>query len=117
MRVMVGMTAQGVTVPVDGYRMPDAGWRLLGSAYGPCVAERDFPRIADLHLSGRLQPDRIFRQNIWVTGRDMQPHGERALGGLARIGAISDEAEMLARDLAAVRQCRPRPLACRHVRR
>lgn len=62
--VMVGMTAQGVTVPVDGYRMPDAGWRLLGSAYGSCVAERDFPRIARLHLSGELPLDRLVSHRI-----------------------------------------------------
>lgn len=62
--VMVGMTAQGVTVPVDGYRMPDAGWRLLGSAYGSCVAERDFPRIARLHLSGQLPLELLVSHRI-----------------------------------------------------
>jgi Zn-dependent alcohol dehydrogenase len=53
-----------VTVPVDGYRMPDVGWRLLGSAYGSCVAGRDFPRIAELHLQGRLPLDRLVSHRI-----------------------------------------------------
>ncbi|MDH4160219.1 MAG: alcohol dehydrogenase catalytic domain-containing protein [Actinomycetota bacterium] len=62
--VLVGMTAQGVTIPVDGYRMPDAGFRLLGSAYGSCVAERDFPRIAGLFLDGALPLDRLVSHRI-----------------------------------------------------
>jgi S-(hydroxymethyl)glutathione dehydrogenase/alcohol dehydrogenase len=44
--------------------MPDAGWRLLGSAYGSCVAERDFPRIARLHLSGQLPLERLVSHRI-----------------------------------------------------
>jgi S-(hydroxymethyl)glutathione dehydrogenase/alcohol dehydrogenase len=62
--VLVGMTAEGVTIPVDGYRMPDAGWRLLGSAYGSCVAARDFPRIARLYLDGALPLDRLVSHRI-----------------------------------------------------
>jgi S-(hydroxymethyl)glutathione dehydrogenase/alcohol dehydrogenase len=62
--VLVGMTAQGVTIPVDGYRMPDAGWRLLGSAYGSCVARRDFPRIAAAILDGTLPLDRLVSHRI-----------------------------------------------------
>ncbi len=62
--VLVGMTAQGVTIPVDGYRMPDVGWRLLGSAYGSCVADRDFPRIAALFLDGTLPLDRLVSHRI-----------------------------------------------------
>jgi S-(hydroxymethyl)glutathione dehydrogenase/alcohol dehydrogenase len=62
--VLVGMTAQGVTIPVDGYRMPDAGWRLLGSAYGSCVAQRDFPRIAAAFLDGTLPLDRLVSHRI-----------------------------------------------------
>jgi S-(hydroxymethyl)glutathione dehydrogenase/alcohol dehydrogenase len=62
--VLVGMTAQGVTVPVDGYRFPDRGFALLGSAYGSCVAAVDFPRIARLHLAGRLPLERLVTRRI-----------------------------------------------------
>jgi S-(hydroxymethyl)glutathione dehydrogenase/alcohol dehydrogenase len=62
--VLVGMTAQGVTVPVDGYRFPDRGYSLLGSSYGSCVAAVDFPRLARLYLAGRLPLDRLVSRRI-----------------------------------------------------
>jgi S-(hydroxymethyl)glutathione dehydrogenase/alcohol dehydrogenase len=62
--VLVGMTAEGVQVPLDGYRVPDAGLRILGSAYGSCVATRDFPRIARLSLDGRLPLHRLVSHRI-----------------------------------------------------
>jgi Zn-dependent alcohol dehydrogenase len=62
--VLVGMTAQGVTVPVDGYRFPDRGHALLGSSYGSCVAAVDFPRLARLYLAGRLPLDRLVTRRI-----------------------------------------------------
>ncbi|HKA69194.1 MAG TPA: alcohol dehydrogenase catalytic domain-containing protein [Actinomycetes bacterium] len=62
--VLVGMTAQGETVPVDGYRFPDRGYRLLGSSYGSCVAALDFPRIARLYLAGKLPLDLLVTRRI-----------------------------------------------------
>ena len=62
--VLVGMTSQGVSVPVDGYRFPDRGYSLLGSSYGSCVATVDFPRIARLYLAGRLPLDRLVTRRI-----------------------------------------------------
>lgn len=58
------MTAQGVSVPVDGYRFPDRGYRLLGSSYGSCVAAVDFPKIARLYLARRLPLDLLVTRRI-----------------------------------------------------
>jgi S-(hydroxymethyl)glutathione dehydrogenase/alcohol dehydrogenase len=66
--VLVGMTAQGVTVPLDGYRVPDRGYRVLGSSYGSCVAAVDFPAIAELYLGGRLPLDRLVTRRIGLDG-------------------------------------------------
>jgi len=66
--VLVGMTAQGATVPVDGYRFPDRGYRLLGSSYGSSVAAVDFPRIADLYLAGKLPLDALVTRRTGLDG-------------------------------------------------
>ena len=62
--VLVGMTAQGRTVPVDGYRFPDRGHTLLGSSYGSCVAAVDFPRLARLYLAGKLPLDTLITRRL-----------------------------------------------------
>lgn len=62
--VLVGMTAQGVQIEADGYRFPDSGLSLIGSAYGSCVAAVDFPRIARLHLAGRLPLEKLVTRRI-----------------------------------------------------
>ncbi len=62
--VLVGMTAQGVTVPVDGYAFPDKGLSLLGCAYGSAVAARDFPLIAQHYLDGVLPLDQLVDRRI-----------------------------------------------------
>ncbi|MGH8835313.1 MAG: alcohol dehydrogenase catalytic domain-containing protein [Actinomycetes bacterium] len=84
--VLVGMTAQGETVPVDGYRFPDRGYRLLGSSYGSCVAALDFPRIAQLYLAGKLPLDLLVTRRIELTGVNdaLQAMRDRA-GGRAVI--------------------------------
>ena len=84
--VMVGMTAQGETVPVDGYRFPDRGYRLLGSSYGSCVAALDFPRIARLYLAGKLPLDLLVTRRIALAGVNgaLQAMRDRA-GGRAVI--------------------------------
>ncbi|MCI0686921.1 MAG: alcohol dehydrogenase catalytic domain-containing protein [Sporichthyaceae bacterium] len=80
--VLVGMTAQGETVAVDGYRFPDRGYRLLGSSYGSCVAALDFPKIAQLYLAGRLPLDRLVTRPIELTGVNtaLQQMRDRAAG-------------------------------------
>jgi Zn-dependent alcohol dehydrogenase len=68
--VLVGMSAQGVTVPLDGYRVPDRGYRVLGSSYGSCVAAVDFPAIAAGFLGGRLPLDLLVTRRIGLDGID-----------------------------------------------
>jgi S-(hydroxymethyl)glutathione dehydrogenase/alcohol dehydrogenase len=65
---LVGMTAQGVTLPVDTYRVPDRGYRILGSSYGSCVAAVDFPAIAELYLAGRLPLDALVTRRVGLDG-------------------------------------------------
>ncbi len=62
--VLVGMTAEGVRVGVDGVLFAAQGLRLLGSSYGSCIAAVDFPRLARLHLAGRLPVDRLVTHRI-----------------------------------------------------
>ena len=62
--VLVGMTAQGTAVSVDGYDVPDRGLRLVGCAYGSTVATRDFPQIAQDYLAGRLPLDQLVDRRI-----------------------------------------------------
>lgn len=62
--LLVGMTAQGVTVPVDGYALPDRGVRLVGCCYGSTVAARDFPLVAQHYLDGRLPLDDLVDRRI-----------------------------------------------------
>lgn len=62
--LLVGMTAQGVTVPVDGYALPDRGVSLIGCCYGSTVAARDFPVIAELYLAGRLPLDDLVDRRV-----------------------------------------------------
>jgi len=51
---LVGMAPTGDRVGIDIYRFVEDGKRLLGSNYGSCVPGRDFPRIADDVVAGRL---------------------------------------------------------------
>jgi S-(hydroxymethyl)glutathione dehydrogenase/alcohol dehydrogenase len=62
--VLVGMTPEGVSVGVDGLLFAAQGLRLLGSSYGSCVAAVDFPRLARLHLAGRLPIERLVTHRI-----------------------------------------------------
>lgn len=83
--LLVGMTAQGVTVPVDGYALPDRGVSLIGCCYGSTVAARDFPAIAELYLAGRLPLDDLVDRRIGLhevgdaLGRMRRGEGLRAV--------------------------------------
>jgi S-(hydroxymethyl)glutathione dehydrogenase/alcohol dehydrogenase len=61
---LVGMTPQGVRASLDVYRFVDEGRRLLGSNYGSSVPAVAFPRLARLHLDGRLPVDRLVSERI-----------------------------------------------------
>jgi S-(hydroxymethyl)glutathione dehydrogenase/alcohol dehydrogenase len=62
--VLVGMTPEGVQVGVDGVLFAAQGLTLLGSSYGSSIAAVDFPRLARLHLAGKLPIDRLVTHRI-----------------------------------------------------
>jgi len=66
--VIVGMPAEGVTVPLDPFDLADGGKRVLGCNYGSSVPSVDFPRLARLYLSGRLPLDRLVGRTTTLDG-------------------------------------------------
>jgi S-(hydroxymethyl)glutathione dehydrogenase/alcohol dehydrogenase len=62
--VFVGMGAKGDTFAFEQFPFVDGGRTLLGSNYGSTVPQRDFPRLARLHVEGRLPIDRMIEAEI-----------------------------------------------------
>jgi S-(hydroxymethyl)glutathione dehydrogenase/alcohol dehydrogenase len=62
--VVVGMPAEGVRVAFDPFELADQGKRILGCNYGSSVPSVDFPRLARLYASGRLQLDRLVGRTV-----------------------------------------------------
>ncbi len=67
---LVGMPPQGERAGIDVYRFVEDGKRLLGSNYGSSVPAIAFPRLARLHLEGRLPIDRLITERIDLEGVD-----------------------------------------------
>ena len=61
--VIVGITATGVTIPVDPGRLADGAMRVLGSKMGSVHPATDLPAMVEEYRSGRLKLDEL------VTGR------------------------------------------------
>jgi S-(hydroxymethyl)glutathione dehydrogenase/alcohol dehydrogenase len=57
--VLVGTPAPDARSSFSPFDLVDAGKRILGSNYGSSVPALDFPRLAELHLAGRLPLDRL----------------------------------------------------------
>jgi S-(hydroxymethyl)glutathione dehydrogenase / alcohol dehydrogenase len=66
--VMVGMAPENVDVSFSGYGLPEYGHSILGSNYGSSVPPVDFPRLAALHLAGKLPIDRLITDRIALDG-------------------------------------------------
>jgi S-(hydroxymethyl)glutathione dehydrogenase/alcohol dehydrogenase len=66
--VLVGLTPFGARASFDVFPFVDGSRRILGSNYGFAVAAIDFPRYAELHLSGRLAIDRLIDRRIGLDG-------------------------------------------------
>jgi S-(hydroxymethyl)glutathione dehydrogenase / alcohol dehydrogenase len=62
--VLVGLTPEGVRTSFDPFSFADGGRTLLGSNYGSTRPGVDFPRLAGLHLAGRLPVDRLISERI-----------------------------------------------------
>ncbi len=87
---LVGMTPQGERAGVDIYRFVEDGKRLLGSNYGSSVPALAFPRLARLHLEGRLPADRLITARIGLDGVDDAFAAMRRGEGARRV-VIHDE--------------------------
>ncbi len=61
---LVGMTPQDQRIAIDPLEFAIGGRTLLGCTYGSCRPERDFPRLAELQLAGRLPIDRLVSERI-----------------------------------------------------
>ena len=57
--VIVGITATGVTVPVDPGELADSGRRVLGSKMGSVHPDADIPALVEQYRSGRLKLDEL----------------------------------------------------------
>jgi Zn-dependent alcohol dehydrogenase len=58
--VIVGMPADGATVPLDTAGLAHDGVRILGSKLGSAQPARDIPLLAALYLDGRLRLDELI---------------------------------------------------------
>jgi S-(hydroxymethyl)glutathione dehydrogenase/alcohol dehydrogenase len=82
---LVGMTAQGERAGLDVYRFVEDGKRLLGSNYGSSVPAIAFPRLARLHLEGRLPIDRLITERIALEGVEVALAAMRRGDGARRV--------------------------------
>jgi S-(hydroxymethyl)glutathione dehydrogenase / alcohol dehydrogenase len=62
--VLVGMSAKGQTFAFEQFPFVAAGRTVQGSNYGSTVPERDFPRLAQMYVDGRLPIDRLIEAEI-----------------------------------------------------
>jgi S-(hydroxymethyl)glutathione dehydrogenase/alcohol dehydrogenase len=77
--VLVGMTPFGVRAAFEPFPFVDGGRSIVGSNYGSTVAALDFPRLAELHLAGRLPVDRLVDRQIGLD--DLEPAFDRLRRG------------------------------------
>ncbi|HVL54809.1 MAG TPA: zinc-binding dehydrogenase, partial [Vitreimonas sp.] len=77
--VLVGMTPFGVRASFEPFPFVDGGRSILGSNYGSTVASIDFPRLAELHLAGRLPIDRLVDHRVSLD--DLEPAFDRMRRG------------------------------------
>ncbi len=64
MCVLVGLTPEGTRASFDTFAFADGGRTLLGSNYGSTRPAEDFPRLARLHLAGKLPVERLISERI-----------------------------------------------------
>jgi S-(hydroxymethyl)glutathione dehydrogenase/alcohol dehydrogenase len=68
--VLVGMTPTGVTASFDPLELATGGRTILGCTYGSCRPAADVPRLARLHLAGRLPVERLISDRCGLDGID-----------------------------------------------
>jgi Zn-dependent alcohol dehydrogenase len=62
--VLIGIPRADTTIPLPALTIPRMERRVLGSIYGSARAERDFPKILDVYLAGRLPLDRLVSHRL-----------------------------------------------------
>ena len=68
--VLIGIPRADTVVPLPALTIPRMERRVLGSIYGSARPERDFPKILDVYLSGRLPLDRLVSHRLPLEGVD-----------------------------------------------
>ena len=62
--VLVGLPGAGQKAAIDVLELAESGKTLVGSNYGGAVPSIDFPRLAQLYLSGRLPLDSLISHRV-----------------------------------------------------
>lgn len=62
--VLIGIPRADTVVPLPALTIPRMERRVLGSIYGSARPERDFPKILDVYLAGRLPLDRLVSHRL-----------------------------------------------------
>ena len=62
--VLIGIPRAETVVPLPALTIPRMERRVLGSIYGSARPERDFPKILDVYLAGRLPLDRLVSHRL-----------------------------------------------------
>ncbi|MBK0421549.1 alcohol dehydrogenase catalytic domain-containing protein [Leucobacter sp. CSA2] len=79
--VFVGLPPEGQELRLDGLQLAYDGKTIIGSNYGGLVPARDFPRIADAYLAGKLPLDALISDRTGLEGVneafDAMRRGER----------------------------------------
>jgi S-(hydroxymethyl)glutathione dehydrogenase/alcohol dehydrogenase len=65
--VLVGLTPDATATAFDAFLFADGSKTLLGCNYGFTRPEIDFPRLARLHLAGKLPIDRLVSERVSLT--------------------------------------------------
>ncbi|PSR70244.1 dehydrogenase [Nocardia sp. MDA0666] len=64
--VVVGQSADGVTIEIAPMLMSDREKSLIGSNYGSCHPALDFPRLVDLYMRGKLDLDQLISRHATI---------------------------------------------------
>ncbi|HEV7957016.1 MAG TPA: Zn-dependent alcohol dehydrogenase [Marisediminicola sp.] len=80
--IIVGLPAENSPVAIDMLKLAESGKSIVGSNYGSTVPGRDFPRLAELYLAGKLPVDELISHRIALDdvneAFDAMRRGERA---------------------------------------
>ncbi|MAG57098.1 MAG: alcohol dehydrogenase [Planctomycetes bacterium] len=81
--VLVGLAPMGSTTELDTARLVREEKAVLGSYYGSCDPERDFPLLCDHYASGRLPLDRLVSRR-WALEEVNDAYAAMLSGEIAR---------------------------------